>query len=252
MNIDNPTQKHIPALKALWQEAFGDSEDFVNSFFETAFNRDRCFTVTDGAKALCALYIFDCFLERKQIAYIYAVATSKAERGKGLAKELMRHTHERLKASGYEGAVLVPGEKSLFAFYESLGYTTRGYKSEIKCASSGKTVDIKKVGTDEYASIRRELLPSGGIIQENENLRFLERHTELYSGDDFLLAARREGNRLFGIELLGNTDRAADIVCSMNCDVGTFMIPGGDIPFAMYMSFGDKSFYPKYFGLAFD
>ncbi|MBO5315773.1 MAG: GNAT family N-acetyltransferase [Clostridia bacterium] len=252
MNIDHPTPKHISGLKSLWKEAFGDSDEFINAFFDTAFSPDRCFAVAEGKDVYSALYVLDCSLEKRKIAYIYAVATSKVQRGNGLCKRLMRYAHERLKAAGYEGAVLVPGEKSLFDFYGSLGYITCGYKSRLQCASSGKTVNIKKIGKKEFAKLRRDLLPRGGIIQENANLDFLEKQAELYSGADFLLVARIVENRLFGIELLGNLERAADIVCSLGCADGAFMIPGGEIPFAMYLSFGDRGCYPEYFGLAFD
>ncbi len=252
MNIDNPELRHIHGLKLLWQEAFGDSENFINSFFHTAFSPDRCFAVTEGDKVLSALYILDCSFEGRKIAYIYAVATAKAERGKGLGKRLMRYTHERIKSSGYEGAVLVPGEKSLFDFYESLGYITRAYKSKTECVCSGKLTDIRRIDAKEYGELRRELLPRMGVIQEGESLCFLKGQAELYAGEDLLLAARREGDRLYGIELLGNTNRAADIVCSLGCAEGVFMTPGGDMPFAMYLPFCDSNVYPEYFGLAFD
>ena len=97
MNIDNPSQKHIPVLKALWREAFGDSEEFINSFFDTAYRSDKCFAVTEGDNVISALYILDCSFEGRKLAYIYAVATSKAYRGRGICKRLMQYTHESLE-----------------------------------------------------------------------------------------------------------------------------------------------------------
>lgn len=252
MNIDHPSQKHIPVLKALWREAFGDSEEFINSFFDTAYRTDKCFAVTEGDNVISALYILDCSFEGRKLAYIYAVATSKAYRGRGICKRLMQYTHESLEILGYEGAVLVPGEKSLFDFYERLGYITRGYKRKTECVSSGKIVNIKRIDGEEYGRIRRKYLPFSGVIQENDSLCFLARQAELYAGNDFLLAARREGESLLGIELLGNTHSASDIVCTLGCTDGTFMTVGRDISFAMYLSFGNRNLYPEYFGLAFD
>jgi hypothetical protein len=33
MKIDCPTAAEISALRALWKEAFGDSDEFLNDFF---------------------------------------------------------------------------------------------------------------------------------------------------------------------------------------------------------------------------
>ena len=46
MTIDAPKKQDIPALKALWQEAFGDEEAFLDCFFSTAFSPKRCRCVT--------------------------------------------------------------------------------------------------------------------------------------------------------------------------------------------------------------
>jgi hypothetical protein len=60
----------------------------------------------------------------------------------------------------------------------------------------------------------------------------------------------RDGEKLLGLELLGNTDAAPGIVAALGCKEGRFRIPGGT-PFAMYRPLSDISA-PTYFGLAFD
>lgn len=252
MNIDKPASRHIQGLKALWHEAFGDSDSFIESFFDTAFTSDRCLVVTEGNELIAALYWFDCSSMGKKIAYIYAVAVAKAHRERGIGKRLIESAHLRLGSLGYEGSMLVPGGKELFGFYKKLGYRTVGCKSKITCRSSNKSTIVRSIGIEEYASLRLNYLPKGGVVQDKENLGFLERQAKMYAGVDFLLAARIADKRLLGIELLGNVDVAADIVCSLGCQEGEFYTVGDDIPFAMYYSLGDKEFSPSYFGLAFD
>ena len=73
MTIETPKQSYIPALKTLWQEAFGDSDAFWDMFEKTAFHSDRCRCVTENGDVVAALYWFNCSYHSKQIAYLYAL-----------------------------------------------------------------------------------------------------------------------------------------------------------------------------------
>ena len=60
MIINAPDSAQIPALRRLWQQAFGDSEQFLDIFFETAYSPDRCRCVIVDDQLAAALYWFDC------------------------------------------------------------------------------------------------------------------------------------------------------------------------------------------------
>ena len=100
--VDEPLESQIPQLRKLWKEAFGDSEEFLNIFYETGFHRSRCRCVTMEDKVVAALYWFDCSrketlsdaedkrdLNTHKLAYIYAVATLEEFQG-------IIHTHPTL------------------------------------------------------------------------------------------------------------------------------------------------------------
>ena len=252
MNIDMPLTSQLPALQTLWQEAFHDTKEFLDAFFHTAFSPDRCLTATVGNQTAAALYWFDCLYKEKRIAYLYAVATSKAFRGQGICHKLMENTHRHLQTLDYEGAVLVPGNMGLFQFYEGMGYKICGRIREFNCIASDDAVSLSEITQEAYAGLRRKLLPAGGILQEKENLAFLRTQADFYAGPGFVLAAYRERNRLYGMELLGDTAYAPAIVHALECTEGTFRTPGEDIPFAMYLPFKKGGDIPAYFGLAFD
>lgn len=253
MIIDAAIQSDVPELRSLWSEAFGDEDEFINLFFLTAFDtkRSRCVKVNGKVKAV--LYWFDCLYEGAQIAYIYAVATAKDHRGRGLCSALMENTHCHLASLGYRGCVLVPEGENLFLFYKKLGYATCAFVSEFSCLASNVKTEIRQIDMGEYAKLRRFYLPKNGVVQENENLKFLQAQASFYMGDGFLLAARREEDTLYGVELLGNVEMASSIVKTLECANGRFRVPGKDIPFAMYRALNDdKMLPPEYFGLAFD
>lgn len=252
IKIGYPLSSQFPALRTLWQESFGDTGEFLDVFYKTAFSPARCRTVTIDGQTAAALYWFDCRYQESRIAYLYAVATAKAYRGQGLCHKLMENTHSLLQTLGYEGAVLVPGNTDLFSFYEAMGYQTSCRIREFICAASDNAVSLSELPRDSYAALRRKLLPAGSIVQEKENLDFLATQETFYAGPGFLLAAHREGDRLYGTELLGDITYASGILSALGCTAGTFRTPGEDLPFAMYLPFKKGGELPTYFGLAFD
>ncbi len=253
MNISMPQDSQIPALRALWKEAFGDSDEFLDIFFKKAFHPKRCRCISDGEQVTAALYWFDCLHEGKKIAYIYAVATAKSYRGHGLCRKLIDDTHRHLTSLGYEGALLVPGSKELFEMYEKMGYKTGSTIREFQCKSQAQELQLLEIDQFEYAKLRKLLLPKGSVIQENENLDFLQTYAHFYMGLGFLLAAFGQNDTLLGIELLGDITAAPAITYTLGYEKGSFRTIGNGRPFAMYHSLGDSTLSsPGYFGFAFD
>ncbi len=251
MTVDKPDKSQIEKLRLIWREAFGDTDEFLDTFFETAFSPERCACIIKDGDVLASLYWFDCLCRGEKTAYIYAVATAKAYRNKGLCTKLMEYTHKKLADCGYKCVVLVPGEKSLFEFYEKIGYKTFGYIDEKEYRAGDGTIPIERIDKNEYAKARKKLLPEGGIVQERENLDFLMTQAELYKGDGFVLASRWEKNSLYGIEFLGDTNIIPHILNTLGCDCGVIRMPGSSREFAMYYPL-NEGIIPVYFGLAFD
>ncbi len=240
-------------LRNLWKNSFGDSEEFLDSFFTTAFHPDRCRCITDSGNILGALYWFDCLYQDEPFAYLYAIATDSAYRNQGICHKLMQDTHTHLAQQGYQGTILVPGNSGLFAFYETMGYQTCCSVSEFTCDSSSTRIDITQITKEQYTKMRRKYLPQGSVIQEKENLDFLQTQALFYQGESFLLAAHSDHLALRGMELLGDSTVAPDILYTLGYPKGSFRIPGKDIPFAMYHPLTDRNITPpNYFGLAFD
>ncbi len=256
MTINKPASTQIPQLWDLWREAFGDSGEFLDAFFETAFSPERCLCATGDGKVVAAVYWFDCELRGKKVAYLYALATAVSHRGHGIAHILMEQVHSLLAQRGYEGVILVPGKENLFSFYESMGYRTCTRMGELVCSGAPEDVQLRRVTPEEYAQERRNLfalIEPGAVLQEGENMAFLSTQAELYIGQNCLLAATREGSTLIGLELLGDHQVAPAIVQTLGYTMGCFRVRGQSRPFAMYLPLGDSTLAaPTYFGLAFD
>ncbi len=110
------------SLKKLWVESFGDSEEFVDNFFDTFCSSERVLFVEESGRVLSMLYILPFSMEGKNVGYIYAVATAQEERGKGFATFLLRKAINVAREQGYCALVTIPADEGLRLFYSRLGF----------------------------------------------------------------------------------------------------------------------------------
>ena len=252
MIFEHPGKDQTPQLIRLWKEVFGEYEGFWELFLDTAFSPDHCRCVMEDGQVMAGLYWFDCSCEGDKIAYIYAVVTDPRHRGKGLCRKLMADVHTLLKDRGYASVLLVPAEEGLREMYRKLGYEDCTRVNTLICAAGSFPVEIHNVGIEEYATLRRKLLPEKAVLQEGVQLPFLAAQAQLFAGQDFLLAAWLEGNTLHGMELLGNTNAAPGILRALGCETGVFQTPGANQPFSMIFKLRKTAVVPEYFGFSFD
>jgi len=256
MTIDHPAASQENALRELWKEAFHDTDAYLDLFFREAYSSRRSLCAVEGETPVSAVYWLDCSCRGAKLAYIYALATKKTHQGRGIARALMERVHSLLKEQGYAGVLLVPGTQKLFDYYAALGYQRCTRIQEFVCAGAADEVQLRRITAEDFARQRRDLLSllePRGVIQEGENLALLAGQANFYAGQNFLLAARREGDALVGLELLGDAQMAPGILQTLGCVSGSFRTRGNGQDFAMYLPLdGGAVPPPTYFGLAFD
>lgn len=219
-------------LKKLWKTVFGDSDFFIDTFFREAFSPDRCRFIEEHGSIISVLYWLDCEYEGGKLAYIYAVATDPAHRGKGLASRLLKQTHAHLKTLGYAGAVLKPAA-GLFPFYARLGYVNSGCVDYFDAqADPVASVSLRKLSVEAFALLRRKFLPKNAVIQEGETLRFLHRFASFYAAEDALIAVDDESASI--VEYLGNPLSAPAILAALGIPHAHIRTPGKDTQFTMF------------------
>lgn len=149
------------ALLALWQEAFGDSEDYIRGFFMRFPPEKTAWVVEENGAPCTAAYLLESGrLGETPCAYVYAVATRAASRGRGYAGRLMRRFTGLAEA---RGALLYtrPAEPGLFAWYhETLGTAEISFLREerILRAEGAAQLPAQRVGAAEYARLREARL----------------------------------------------------------------------------------------------
>lgn len=159
-------------LKCLWHEAFGDSREFIDAFFDN-FPSDECaHTLSLGGRVVSVLYALPCTLclcgKEHAAAYIYAVATAADCRGRGYMQLLMELVEQLLSSRGVEFLYLQPADNGLRSYYSRLGYSncsSRGV-TLIQCPQVEATaLQFKEVGYSRElyefcAAVQRAVEPS--------------------------------------------------------------------------------------------
>lgn len=250
MTIETADQERIRQLRRLWKEAFGDSDDYLDRFFATAFCPERYRCITEEGRVVSALYWFDCSCRGQRMAYIYAVATAGDSRGRGLCRRLMEDTHAHLKSKGYAGTVLVPADEALRRMYGRMGYLPAAGVAEFTCRPAGEPEALRSLTAEEYARCRRELLSPGAVLQEGPLMDLLQTQCLLLAGEKLLLAAWVEDGVLHTEEFLGERKAAPGVLKTLGAREGVFRIPGEEKHFALYLPLTDRCPKPDYFGIA--
>ena len=113
------------ACKELWQKAFGDSDEFVDSFLMRHYSRQRMLSVECDGRLAAMLHILPFESEAGRTSYIYGVATDPEYRGRGLASQLMHEALRLCDERGDEAVFLIPtpGQAWLRDFYGRFGFS---------------------------------------------------------------------------------------------------------------------------------
>ena len=251
MAADHPLDAQIPQLRTLWKLAFGDTDEFLDLFFSTAYAPDRCRCIREGSLTPAALYWLDMDCDGQKFAYIYAVATDPGFRGRGLCRALMEDTAGVLTARGYDGAILVPQDQGLRAMYGRMGYLPATALDEVFCAGS-VPCPVKELTAADYAVRRTAMLPEGSITPGQVALDFLAELARFYAGDGFLAAVSREQEHLRILEYLGDRSKTSALAAALGAREATLRMPGQGTEFAMYRPLTTACKKPEYYPFAFD
>ena len=95
----------IPAQRELWKLAFGDSDSYIDNFYNTYYRPERVVVLEEGGAVRSMTAWFDTtFVVPGQgeyrAAYLYAVATHPDCRGQGLAGKLLAGADEYFRSLG--------------------------------------------------------------------------------------------------------------------------------------------------------
>ncbi|MEG2676570.1 MAG: GNAT family N-acetyltransferase [Oscillospiraceae bacterium] len=191
--IRRATDSDISALKAIWEDSFDDPLNYVDFMYNEIVKTSDTIVFETANKPVSMLTVIPAEFTYKDKAvkaiYIFAAATLKKYRAKGIMTSLLKYAEDIAKLSGCALSVLVPAEKYLFKFYQNCGYsadfnaTLVGIKHGMIDGniSSEQDIELDKITPEQIYGLRESVLAEIPHIRWYPNqLKFIMKDARIY------------------------------------------------------------------------
>lgn len=200
-----------PRLVALWREAFGDDEAYIRAFHDQFLLHDGCLVAEAEGQVVSAMYILDGPLlfppsdMAMSSAYLYALATDPAWRGRGIGTAVYRAC-VTAALQRQDAACVLPADTSQVHFYRMAGgvvpvsYIREGHIPAEELSPRPPERVAEPISLGEYYLRRKSLLRGTPYaVMPGTFMRMEARIMELYGGgfysvDGDILAAEMDGD----------------------------------------------------------
>lgn len=272
--------EELPALRAQWQEIFGDDESFIDRFLEYCPLERVQVLLEDGALrsflALLPMTLISPDAAPAKTDYVYALCTRPDCRKRGLGGQILNYADYFSRTRWAECICTVPARAELHPFFKRWGYR-EGFTTFVTTLAAGALPapagEPAPVTPGEYGRLREKALAALPHLAYPEAALALQSHLgPLYTlqleGETGLAAVEVEGDRVVVKELILSPAQAragvAAIVQAHPCETvevrspWALSLPGeGRREFGMWKPLDGKarpalSGGGGYLGLAFD
>lgn len=233
----------IDGIVSLWHEAFGDAENEIMFFLDRRYIPENTLVAEENGEIASMLFLLDgkmCIDDADYPSYyLYAACTLKKYRGRGIMAMLLEEAKTIAKSRGYDFICLMPGEKSLFDFYEKHGYITVFSKKILTVEINDDIIDIADSVSEsiDYEEIRNSVFSKFDYFKwDGQSVKFASDHNKFYSNNEFTSC---EGYCLYSVsegvlrvkEFAFTPDKLEDIIkkiaCSFDCRKAIINLPVG-------------------------
>lgn len=216
-----------PALKTLWQTAFGDSDEYIGSFFDSFLRPGACVAAEADGKVVSAMYIIPghrLFHNRGKslsAGYTYALATLPEYRGRGIGAAVYKAASDKALAQA-DAACVLPAEAGLYPFYEKAsGAAPMSYIREARFTRA-ELKDLPRSPAArfpayQYAGVREQLLSGYPHAVLNPDIfdHLEENGCEFFVLEHGLAAAETENGGCLVHELISPRTDGMDALASL-------------------------------------
>ncbi len=162
----------IPEITKIWQSSFGDEKEYIDFFLQNRFMDIDTLVFEKEGKVVSQLFLISCRIKNISGYYLYAAATDSEYRGQGIMASLLEFAESYAKDNGADFIFLVPGNESLYRYYERFGYEKAFYKSIPACFNA-----FEKVSYDKEKIVH--------ILQNTDNIVSFDDKTLRYCIEEF-------------------------------------------------------------------
>ncbi len=136
MNVRLLDENDIPQAKALWKQAFSDSDAFIDWYFKNKVSSGNSIGLFDGGLvSVLHMVPFKISVQGRHLSsvFITGAATEKKRRGEGLMRTVLKEALSLLRHRKIFMAHLYPFKHS---FYENYGWATYSYVNRLSASRS--------------------------------------------------------------------------------------------------------------------
>ena len=253
------TPGDVPRQRELWKLAFGDAGAYIDNFYNTYYRPERMLLLEEDGVVQAMTAWFDTTFSvpgegEFRAAYLYAVATHPAARGRGLAGKLLADADGFFRAWNIPAVTTVPAEPSLHRFFAQNGFREcfvhgQLFSLQEEPEQAVRDVRLERLTPEDYVGLREaRLAGTAHIILPAEMAAYQAGACALTPGGGLyaleaphgvavLCAEGMENGRLLGKELLCDRldlewvlDRLPALLPNWSMACRT---PWGDTPFGM-------------------
>ena len=138
------TPADAPRMQDLWRRCFGDEQAYLDLCFDQgdAVSHGMLLEAEGAVQSMLLVFSQEMTLpegDSVPMWYVYAFCTHPDGQSRGYGRTLLAWTEAEGRKAGAKAVVMVPGEPSLFRFYESLGYETACFTWETRISRESIT-----------------------------------------------------------------------------------------------------------------
>ena len=207
-------------ISRLWREVFGDPEEYVALFFNRCWRPEDTLLWREGNQIAAMLFLLPCCLsfpgEREAPGYyVYAVATGKPYRGRGLSSLLLEEAARLSRERGRRFLTLVPAEKSLFDFYGRRGYEIQGWVRRLAYAPAGILPQggFSLCGSGVLERVRNSFFAPGLLRWDARMMAYLEEENGFLGGEFLSFPLPGGGTGAAACRVEGEVLSVRELVC---------------------------------------
>lgn len=184
----------------LWQDSFGDSEEYIKFFLENCPDYVCVEYIKDNI-TVSMLFLLNGYVNSQKCKYLYAACTHKDYRRQGIMEKLIDYSKEYCFENGYSAIFLVPATEKLYNYYAKLGFISSFRKNEICIKTNnvyGSRENNSSVDINEIFLLKSKLLNKvEGFKFDSETIIYTIQEHLFNGGEIFLLNDNEETTLAF-------------------------------------------------------
>lgn len=201
---------------SLWQEAFGDSRDYIE-FFLNECPDIVCLGNTCEGRLASMFFLLNGIIGEYRCKYLYAACTAIRFREKGLMGDLLEYAKKYCTEEGFDFIFLVPCEEALYSYYSKFGFEPRMRKAIYTVSGGNGGQSFQRV--DDVSRIAEKRMT---LLGETDSFCF-DRKTTEYAVREFLNGGGEvyieDGCFLFFVVRNGKKCVVKELIAEKDCNL---------------------------------